>query len=177
MLTRTVQGVASILQILSEKHLGARQSGRIGLNCGAMKFKFVTAVAVVEGVILLGILAVSVAPDFFSLPSFGCDGTLGATAPSPDKKFVAYAFERDCGATTGFSTFVILRSAGETLDLTKDLNRDEIVFQADGDLRPQLQWLSAGKLQISFPLGAPKKDVTFQVVKWWDYDVEYRNLK
>jgi hypothetical protein len=144
-----------------------------------MKTKIVAAIAVVEGLVLLLLGAAwglnSIGSDF---QLFGCDGQIYATAPPPDGKRMAYAFERDCGATTGFSSFVVIRDATEKLDLTANLVEQEIVFQADGDYHPNLKWNSKNHLQISFPSGAApsEKEVGFQSVKSGEQRIEYQGL-
>jgi hypothetical protein len=45
----------------------------------------------------------------------GCDNHILSQAISPDGKYRAVVFERDCGATTGFSTQVSIMPAGRAL--------------------------------------------------------------
>ncbi len=142
-----------------------------------MKRKFVAVVAIIEGLILLILLAdsLSVLPQF---DLFGCGGEIYATAQSPDKQLTAYAFQRDCGATTGFTTFVILRGSGEKLDLTDDLVSDEIIFGAKGDYHPKLRWANKDDLQVTFARGdAPvSKDIFDQRIKYWETRIVYQGL-
>ena len=44
-----------------------------------------------------------------------CENTIKTSVASPDGKYMATAFIRDCGATTDFSPQVYLRLAGEPL--------------------------------------------------------------
>lgn len=142
-----------------------------------MKHKIVAVVAILEGVVLLLLLAGwRLIRD---LDSGLCGGKIYSSAPSPDGKLVAYAFERDCGATTRFSSFVIIRDAKEKLDLSQNLVEREIVFGADGDYHPSLKWKSQSDLQVSFPLGeAPsEKEIGWQAVKSGEQRIEYQGLK
>ncbi len=147
-----------------------------------MKQKTLATIAIAEGLILFGLLANSLGwfnflHDFQLLG--GCGGEIYATAQSPDKSLTAYAFQRDCGATTGFSTFVIVRLSSEKLDLTEDLVTNEIVFIADGDYHPQLKWLTQNDLQVEFePDQAPtSQEIWDQSVKHDSMNIEYKGLK
>ena len=142
-----------------------------------MKHKIIAGIAILEGVILLLLFAAWQLSRAFD--SGLCGGKIYSSAKSPDGKLVAYAFERDCGATTGFASFVIIRDATQKLDLSANLARDEIVFRADGDYHPRLVWKSGGRLQVSFAPGdAPlKKQIDFQVAKTGDQCVEYQGLQ
>jgi hypothetical protein len=44
-----------------------------------------------------------------------CSNTIKSEVKSPDGRNIATAFVRDCGATTGFSPQVHLRSVGERM--------------------------------------------------------------
>ena len=75
----------------------------------------------------------------------GCDpcaNTIKAEVTSPDGKYIATAFIRDCGATTGFSPQIHLRPAGERMEKTGN------VFIGDGSQNIQISWLSATQLVI-----------------------------
>ena len=72
---------------------------------------------------------------------------------SPDKQNKAVLFQRDCGATTGFSTQISIINAKK--NLPKESGN---VFIADGhpdDSNVKLQWLSPKK--ISIEIGLKKK--------------------
>ena len=141
-----------------------------------MKHKIVAGIAVFEGLILLLLGAGWGLNRAFDGSSFfgGCNGTIYSSAKSPDGK-MAYAFERDCGATTGFTSFVIIRDAKEKLDLTANLVENEIVFQADGDYHPTVKWKSKNNLQISFPSGAAPsdKEIGFQIVRSGELHIHF----
>ena len=81
-----------------------------------------------------------------ALTLLGCDGpcsyTTKAEATSPDAKYVATAFIRDCGATTSLSPQVYLRAVGERVAQTGN------VFVGDGSDKMEIAWLSATQLVI-----------------------------
>ncbi len=68
------------------------------------------------------------------LSIFGCESMCAnqilQEIPSPDKKFKAVVFQRDCGATTGFSTQVSIIKADDKLS-----NAAGNVFSADTNYR------------------------------------------
>ena len=146
-----------------------------------MKQKTLATIAIVEGLILFGLLANSLGWLNFlpELPLLGCGGEIYATAQSPDKTLTAYAFERDCGATTASTTFLILRDSKEKLDITDYLVNDEIIFVAHGIYKPKLNWTNKNRLQVTFSDYIPPKtaDIHFQNVKQGDVAIEYRGLK
>ena len=66
----------------------------------------------------VGVLAGAVALEFGVLGtalSGTCGNTVVARVPSPDGRLDAVVFQRDCGATTGFSTHVSIVRAGHAL--------------------------------------------------------------
>ena len=140
-----------------------------------MKHKIVAGIAIFEGLLLLLLFLVWQLDDGQGLFG-GCGGEIYSSAKSPDKKWVAYAFERDCGATTGFASWVIIRSADQKLDLSEPLEQNEIVFGADGDFHPRLRWTGKDDLQIVFSPGEmpTNKDISYQVLKMGDWRIEYQ---
>src|ERR1051325_3827086 len=71
-----------------------------------------------------------------------CSNTSKSEATSPDGKYVATAFIRDCGATTSFSPQVHLRPVGERVAQTGN------VFVGDHSDKIEIAWLSATQLVI-----------------------------
>lgn len=141
-----------------------------------MKTKLWAFLAVGEALALVIILS-GWRPGFF--PDFNmCGGSLSSAAFSPDGRWKAYAFERDCGATTRSSSFVILRDAKRPLDLSAPLEPNEIVFAADGDWSPALRWTSLRELRVLFSRGgAPARAEIFeQVVKRGDHSIRFEGL-
>ena len=146
-----------------------------------MNRNLLAAIAIIEGLILIILLVNSLGlfNSLLDFQFFGCGGEIYATAQSPDKKLTAYALERDCGATTGSTTFIILRDTKEKLDLKEDLVNNEIIFEAREIYQPKLKWTSKHNLQVTFnPTSAPKAaDISYQVVKQGDVAVDYSGLK
>ena len=71
-----------------------------------------------------------------------CSNTTKSEVTSPDGKYVATAFIRDCGATTDFSPQVHLRPVGERVAQTGN------VFVGDHSDKIEIAWLSATQLVI-----------------------------
>ena len=66
--------------------------------------------------------------------------------PSPDGSLNAVIFERNCGATTGFSTQISILDGNEVLG-----NRAGNIFVGDGhpsESLPKVSWLSENQLSI-----------------------------
>jgi|SRR5436309_6559059 len=71
-----------------------------------------------------------------------CSNTRVAEVTSPDGKYVATAFIRDCGATTSWSPQVHLRPVGESVGQIGN------VFVGDHSDKIEIAWLSATQLVI-----------------------------
>src|SRR5438093_11136049 len=96
---------------------------------------------------------------YCGLASFGsgmCGNKQIAGSDSPDRRAKVVVFERDCGATTDFSTQVVILPPGEELG-----NRSGNVFVVDSDhgrAAPgpgggpwvEAQWLSSDSILIRF---------------------------
>lgn len=100
------------------------------------------------------LVAILFAVVYFKLDS-ACGNNVLAEAASPDGKFQAVVFERDCGATTGFSTQVSVLARSSNLG-----NKTGNVFVADtghgaapsgprGSPVVNVQWRSPNLLSIS----------------------------
>ena len=53
---------------------------------------------------------------FFSITDEGCVNKVYKSVPSPDHAYKIILFERDCGATTGYSTHISILKINEALD-------------------------------------------------------------
>ena len=75
-----------------------------------------------------------------------CDNEVFSQENSPDGKYKALIFQRDCGATTGFSTQV------SVLDITEELENEGgnvfITANHPNDNRIELHWINASSLII-----------------------------
>lgn len=79
-----------------------------------------------------------------------CGNHLHKEYSSPEKSYKAVIFQRDCGATTGFSTQISIISAEQELG-----NAKGNIYIIDGhpdDVAPTIKWLSESTLLISRPL-------------------------
>ena len=72
-----------------------------------------------------------------------CDNEIKQELVSPDGRYTATAFIRDCGATTGFSPQVHLRRTGQKMAAAGN------VFIGNHSNEIKIQWLSANELEIS----------------------------
>src|SRR5580700_7332928 len=89
-----------------------------------------------------------------------CGDTLVSAHPSPDRRFIAVVFYRDCGATTPFTTEVsVVRApeaaiarghAGNVFSLT-DPNDSNKSLERNGAIEVRLDWRSPQLLSISAP--------------------------
>lgn len=71
-----------------------------------------------------------------------CANTAVKELPSPDGRFVATAFVRDCGATTGHGPQVYLRRPGEPSGAAGN------VFRGNRSERVEIGWRSARELVV-----------------------------
>lgn len=77
---------------------------------------------------------------------FDCANTVDSVVESPDKQLRAIVFERNCGATTGFSTQISIIKAGDTLP-----NEGGNVYVASGHLGrvgTEMDWAGSRNLLI-----------------------------
>jgi len=105
------------------------------------------------GVVLVLAAAVGASTYFFS-ESF-CANDLLAESASPDGKLKAVVFERDCGATTGFSTQVSILPATAPIDnsvgnvFTSDTNHGVAPPGPGGGPVVKVNWQSPSVLVVS----------------------------
>lgn len=111
----------------------------------------------IVAVIVALILFISVGIFLFirSLPEL-CSNNVITEVISPDGKMKAVTFQRDCGATTDFSTHVIIIPAGSTFDkdgssiFVADTNKGKAPAGQNGGPEVRTRWLSTDKLQIEY---------------------------
>jgi hypothetical protein len=83
-----------------------------------------------------------------------CGNELLKERPSPDGKMKAIVFQRDCGATTGFSTQVSVISKDEKLSgeggnvFAADTNHGEAPSGQGGGPAVEVSWLNENQLLI-----------------------------
>lgn len=78
---------------------------------------------------------------------------------SPDGRHRAVLFQRDCGATTGFSTQIAVLAAGETLPgrgaaFIADIGGGEVALGAWGGPWAEMRWQSPYRLAVRYARGA-----------------------
>jgi len=75
-----------------------------------------------------------------------CEDTIKGETRSPNGKYIATVFERNCGATAPFVTYVNLRAS------SAKFNSDEgIVLVVKGQPKIHLSWKDSTSLQIECP--------------------------
>ncbi|MGH9877893.1 MAG: DUF5412 family protein [Nitrososphaerales archaeon] len=100
----------------------------------------------------------------FSIP---CDDEIKHEKGSPDGKYVATFYERDCGATTDFSTIVNIRPRAEKFNGKKGS-----LFIVKGRHQINIAWKDRGKLQIECK-DCRSEDVFKQERVWSDIEISY----
>lgn len=105
---------------------------------------------ITKTIIRLGIGAAIISALFVfwvaSMFSGMCGNYIHSQTASPDKKYEAVIFQRDCGATTGFSTQVSIIKLGSELD-----NEPGNIFSISGHpekVAPELVWIDEKTLHI-----------------------------
>lgn len=118
-------------------------------------------------VVTLGIgslLLCSCAPDLVG----ECADIVRHEEVSPARDYVATVFERDCGATTDFSTQVVIRAAAQRFDSSKAMP----IFVAKGRPEITLVWGAKDALTIS-PQGMVEEPFT-KLERWQDIKITYK---
>jgi hypothetical protein len=90
-----------------------------------------------------------------------CGNRVVAEIRSPDGRHKAVEFERDCGATTDFSTQVSVIKSNKQLGsdsvgnaFTADSNHGSVTVHGAGVMELDVRWLNSNTLQIEYPAGA-----------------------
>lgn len=89
-----------------------------------------------------------------------CSNEVSKEIPSPNGGFKVVVFQRDCGATTGFSTQIsILASTDSPRNslgnvFTADDNRGAAPVDSQGRLRVSIRWASTNRVIIEYPKGS-----------------------
>ena len=106
------------------------------------------------GVFALILLWIGGSYIFIQLLPDMCNNVVLAQYLSPNNKLKAVTFQRDCGATTSFSTQVSILSSTDTLGnesgniFIADTNHDAAPIGQGGGPEVQINWLSDSHLQI-----------------------------
>ncbi|MDO9472477.1 MAG: hypothetical protein Q7J28_05430 [Caulobacter sp.] len=105
----------------------------------------------------------------------GCRNTVVSTARSPDGRLDAVLFERNCGATTGFSTQVSIMSVGELPEVSGNIFvTDDDVPQGErgkwGGAWADVQWFSERRLHV---VHAPAARLLKSLDRFGEVDITY----
>jgi len=96
-----------------------------------------------------------------------CDDKVKSEAVSPGGRYAATVIERDCGATTDYSTLVNLRVASEPLAASPE----SLILTLSGKQSVALAWESEAELTIQFP----RVRTYTQKPSWKNVQVVYRH--
>lgn len=92
---------------------------------------------------------------FYVMSSNMCGNYMHAELHSPDNEHKAVVFQRDCGATTDFSTQVSILRANEALE---DSSGNVMIVRGHPDTHAlELEWLSNTELRIDRPLDGTER--------------------
>lgn len=96
-----------------------------------------------------------------------CDNTVKSKVVSPDGRLIVRTCERNCGATTDFSSVVNLQSASAKYD-----SNDGVLFIAKGRYDISVKWMDSKSLLITCT-GCSRPDIFREVGAIGDIDVSY----
>lgn len=107
-----------------------------------------------------------------------CENTLVKSVASPDGQRRAVLFERNCGATTGFSTHISIldgddRPSGSGNVFIANADNDVAASALWGGPWADVQWISATQLQLTHDAGAAVYKAKQQI---GDIRVSYRKV-
>lgn len=97
-----------------------------------------------------------------------CEDTSRLESVSPDGRYAATVIERDCGATTDYSTLVNLRASSKPLDPSPE----SVIVTMSGKQSFALTW-EGGSQQLTITL--PRGTTYTQRASWRDVHVAYRH--
>jgi hypothetical protein len=98
-----------------------------------------------------------------------CGERIILTAPSPNRQRTATVLERNCGATTDYSTLVFLTDS----DQTSREDSSDMILSLSGVYPITLTWLSDTRLAVGFP----DVESFTQRETWQDVQIEYPSRK
>lgn len=143
------------------KHLSSEESTTIEqvVTTDERKRKLKTRILIFAATLCLSGCAFSLGSD--------CQDTIRSEVRSPDGKHIATLYERDCGATTDFSTIVSLRAASEEFNGEKGR-----VFVVEGQPQAKFVWRDAQNLQVTCE-GCRADDIFRQEGRWNEISISY----
>ncbi len=99
-----------------------------------------------------------------------CKDTWQPEVTSPDGKYAASVFVRDCGATTSEYTHVVLRPTS----FLSSYRDDNVVFSVKNDPAVGLQWTDPTHLMIDYE-NQSKTNVIFRAESWRGIQITMRS--
>jgi hypothetical protein len=87
-----------------------------------------------------------------------CGNQVKTELISPDQLIVARVLERNCGATTGFTTVISIQSKSEPFD-SENVDSQDIALIVDGQYKIQLRWINANHLAVKLPAKLAREDM------------------
>jgi hypothetical protein len=103
-----------------------------------------------------------------SIPSFDCNDEIKVESKSPEGKYTATLYERDCGATTDFSTIVSLRSSSN-----KFSGEEGRIFVIKGRPQIKITWRESISLQVECD-DCRTENIFKQDTSWNEIAISYR---
>ena len=97
-----------------------------------------------------------------------CSNVVIDEFPSPGKKLIATLFERNCGATTAFSTIVSIRGFGRGFDGEADAR----ILVLRGRLSVGMLWANETNLNLRLN-GVASKNIFRQETNWKNVFISY----
>ncbi len=96
-----------------------------------------------------------------------CSNDIIKEVVSPDGKFVATVFDRNCGATTPYLRIVSLRAAKNSFDAE---SYNDWVFKIKGQPKVEISWTAIDKLSINY---AGSGEAPTLVDSWKEVKISY----
>lgn len=109
------------------------------------------------------IFAVSAVVGIYLLGRGMCGNDIYKEYVSPNRKLKAVVFQRDCGATTGFSTQISVMAAKD--DLKNEAGNTYIIDGHPSEAAPKLFWRNNNELIIYKPINGSE----YKAEKSWGY--------
>lgn len=132
-----------------------------------------------DWVIVLGVFALGACGPcylLYQLSGGSCGNEIFQEIYSPDNDYKVVVFQRDCGATTGFSTQISILKASQDLS-----NKGGNIFSMDGHpdwTDVQVKWDTDRALLISY--SGPYKVFTQKETYWYflsKVDIDYEHIE
>jgi hypothetical protein len=100
-----------------------------------------------------------------------CSDETKLVVSSPDGRYVATWYERDCGTTTRFANIVSLRAAEAKFDPSDAAAR---IWVAKNQPRLRIRWQDDSTLRVECE-ECPKRDIVKQVKSWQGVTILHSN--